>query len=320
VLDPWTSAPSRAQQWRASWARRAATVAVTPALEQGFVLTHAQCYALGFSSAQLRRLIRREIWWAPRRAVIAVVHPEGDDDVRATLAASAAALLRPGSGVSHESAATMHGLPVLHRPPRPRLTVDHGRSGPGPSSHIYRAPRSGAQATWYGVPLTTPARTVLDIARVERDAGLVSADAALAEHMTSAAQLQALVGASRNWPGNVSARWVAEHADALAESPLESLTRSCLLIGGLPAPELQAWIPEAGARVDLLYRAERVVIEADGALKYAGSALWKEKRRQERLERAGYRVVRVLWSDVLNDRAGTVARVGAALGLRALRP
>ena len=68
------------------------------------------------------------------------------------------------------SAATMHGLPVLHRPPRPRLTVDSGRSGPGPSTHIYRRRRSGAQLR-PGTRRTArqpPARTVLDIARVER--------------------------------------------------------------------------------------------------------------------------------------------------------
>ena len=44
----------------------------------------------------------------------------------------------------------------------------------------------------------------------------------------------------------------------------------------------------------MLYREQRLVIEADGMLKYTDpAALRDEKRRQERLERAGYGVVRV---------------------------
>jgi very-short-patch-repair endonuclease len=57
-------------------------------------------------------------------------------------------------------------------------------------------------------------------------------------------------------------------------------------------------------------------VEADGALKYRGdaNALWKEKRRQEALERAGWVVVRVTWNDVLREPRQTAERVRAALG------
>ena len=100
---------------------------------------------------------------------------------------------------------------------------------------------------------------------------------------------------------------------------LESLTRLCLVSGGLPTPELQAWVDTAFRRyrVDMLYRRERVVIEVDGLVKYrAAGALADEKRRQEYLERAGYRVVRVLWEDVINAPWTVIARVRAALAGR----
>ncbi len=104
-------------------------------------------------------------------------------------------------------------------------------------------------------------------------------------------------------------------ASPLAESPLESLTRLCIVDANLPTPELQSWVEGAGwrYRVDMLWREERVIAEADGKIKYEGDALWREKRRQERLERAGFRVVRVLWDDIMRWRAETIARISHAL-------
>lgn len=110
--------------------------------------------------------------------------------------------------------------------------------------------------------------------------------------------------------------WVLLHADGKAESPLESLTRAALIAAGLPTPDLQVWIPAARARVDLLYRAARLVIEADGMVKYQSpDDLRAEKRRQELIERAGHRVIRVMWPNVHAERAAMVTRVARALQL-----
>ena len=67
-------------------------------------------------------------------------------------------------------------------------------------------------------------------------------------------------------------------------------------------------------RVDALWRAQRVVLEMDGRVKYAGEELWREKRRQERLARLGYVVIRILWSDVVRDWPATLVRIRTALG------
>jgi very-short-patch-repair endonuclease len=56
-------------------------------------------------------------------------------------------------------------------------------------------------------------------------------------------------------------------------------------------------------RVDMLWPEQHVVLEADGKIKYTGAELWREKRRQLRLERLGYRVVRAIWSDVHRPQA-----------------
>ena len=72
---------------------------------------------------------------------------------------------------------------------------------------------------------------------------------------------------------------------------------------------------EVVARVDLLVGA-RVILEFDGALKYAddpsGLSLFKEKLREDRLRALGFVVVRVSWADLTNP-ARLLARVYAAL-------
>lgn len=107
-------------------------------------------------------------------------------------------------------------------------------------------------------------------------------------------------------------------ASPSAESPLESLTRLALSDSRVPPPLLQALIhdPMLGCtyRVDMLWPQPRVILEIDGRVKYTADELWREKRRQERLERLGYRVLRVMWSDIAQDWPETRRRVLDALG------
>jgi hypothetical protein len=86
------------------------------------------------------------------------------------------------------------------------------------------------------------------------------------------------------WPGARTAREVVGLASGLAESPLESLLRLCVVDAGLPQPQLQVPIDDPAdgwwCRVDMLWPEQRVVLEADGKIKYTGAELWREKRRE----------------------------------------
>ena len=68
------------------------------------------------------------------------------------------------------------------------------------------------------------------------------------------------------------------------------------------------------ARVDVLLPGLRIVVEVDGAVKYARfdgrNALMRVKRREDALRALGYRVVRLTWSDLRRPE-----RVLAALDL-----
>jgi very-short-patch-repair endonuclease len=313
--------------WQASWVARAERLradavdtargrAIRRALGQGFVLTRAQARAAGLADAEVRRLIRAGTWSAPHRGVVAVMGLVDKD--RHTLAATAAALLRGGC-VSGWSAAMLHGLPLIHELAAVVLTAAAParmgaragilvRSAALPATHV---------TTWHGVSITTVARTVVDLARADRAAGLVAADAVLRERVVGPNELARVIEQISGWPGARAGRDVVELASPLAESPLESLTRLAVIDAGLPSPELQARVGRY--RVDFLWRAERVIVEADGRVKYDRDELWREKVRQESLERLGFRVVRVLWDDITLRPAETIQRIRRALG-RAPRP
>lgn len=148
------------------------------------------------------------------------------------------------------------------------------------------------------------------------------ADSALHRELADRFRLRAVLADCHPWPGINRAEAVVAFADPNAESPLESVSRVVLAEQGLPPPETQVEIAdEAGpfARVDFLWRAFRTIGEADGLEKYSDPGVLRaEKLRQERLEAAGYQVVRFTWHDVTAEPSRTAHRVHAAFA-RALR-
>ena len=300
---------------------------------QGFVVTRGQVRQAGITDTELRRHLRHGTWTRPRSNAISLLprswsHDSGVDSAYSrelrpsALRAAATALVRPESVVSHESAAILHALPVLRTPLIATITYNPDGRSRGASAqrsrvNVHRCRLDvGDVVTWFGVRVTSVARTVTDLARSDRQAGLVAADAALAAGLIAHDQLRDQVDGVRGQAGAAAARWVARHADGDSESPLESLTRARVVDAGLPRPRLQAWIADGAgwrARVDMLWEQQRLILEADGRIKYHDRELWAEKLRQERLERLGYRVVRVLWDDVVRQPDELVARLRWAL-------
>ena len=96
-----------------------------------------------------------------------------------------------------------------------------------------------------------------------------------------------------------------EFADSRAESPLESLGRVAFHECGLPPPELQVVVSDAGqfiGRVDFIWKQFGTVAEADGAAKYEDkSRASYEFRRDARLRDAGLEVVHFTWKDITSD-------------------
>ncbi|WP_375500542.1 hypothetical protein [uncultured Jatrophihabitans sp.] len=211
----------------------------------------------------------------------------------------------------------LHALPTRHVPQRVELT-SAGRANP----------RRGARAAtlgpadvefWFGVRVTTPARTCIDLARHDRRAGVMACDSALHQRLVTVDELKAGLARAQRWPGVRQAREIVHFADARAESPLESVVRLALHDSGFPPPELQYEIAVPGRRhplrVDLCWPRHRLILEADGRTKYVGDENWREKRREALLRPTGFRIERVIWSDVERTWAATSAYLWSALGL-----
>jgi hypothetical protein len=235
--------------------------------------------------------------------------------------------LRQGAGraavASHHSAATLHRLALLKSLPTGTVTLTlppskrRERAGPGdvifhaaelPPNHVTRL---------YKIPLTSAARTVVDLARtLPFTDAVVVADSALNQEKASKPELRGILDACKQWPGMKQARRVVEFADERAESPLESAARVVFDQFGLDPPELQATVhvQKAAARVDFLWREHRVIVEADGLHKYNDRKdLIDQFERDRRLRDAGYKVVHFTWRELFQTPEVVIARIRQAL-------
>src|SRR4029078_6913402 len=89
-------------------------------------------------------------------------------------------------------------------------------------------------------PASAPAWTPVEVARsLRRPRALATLDAALRSTSCSRDEITAAIREQKGRRGIVSVRELIEHADARAESAMESETRLVFIDGGLPLPELQ---------------------------------------------------------------------------------
>ena len=115
--------------------------------------------------------------------------------------------------------------------------------------------------------------------------------------------------------GAVRARAAIALGDPFAESPGESVLRWAAAAAGLPAPvsQFEVWADD-WYYLDLAFEAIRLAWEFDGLGKLASREdLRAEKRRELRIQRAGWTVMRFGWEDVTHpDRL--VQRVRERVG------
>lgn len=248
--------------------------------------------------------------------------------------AAAVHVLRSGDHwFSHRTAAALWGCALDTVPAEVDVTAPlsrrstAGRPRTGVVEHwVADARRAVEVQSLHRLPVTPLARTLLDCASsLPGPSALVVVDSGLRAG-AAPEDLKRLVEESAGRRGIRRARTVLARGDERAESPGESLARWHLLEAGLPAAEPQVAVrTRLGWRwVDLGWREEQVAVEFDGRVKYgpdgraASTALFEEKRRQDALEEAGWRLVRVTWKD-LADPPSLSARVRRALRASAKR-
>lgn len=292
--------------------------------------TTAQWRAAGITSAQFRSLTRAGDLVRVRHGVYATratVESAGGDPRQghALRVAAARAAVGRHAVASHQSAAQLHGIDLLHHPAEGTVWLtrppDQYRGRPPDGVHLYsaRLPRQHVR-TLYGVPITTATRTVVDLARtLTFMEGVVAVDSALRLGKTTDIGLADALRSCAGWPGADQARRVTAFSSEDSGSVLESCARVVFAEAGLPAPVLQAAVAtvdgEFIGRVDFCWPAYRVIAEADGMAKYDDPRRAREQiMRDIRLRDAGYKVVHFTWGELFGTPERVVSRIRTAFG------
>jgi very-short-patch-repair endonuclease len=161
-----------------------------------------------------------------------------------------------------------------------------------------------------GLPLTTPTRTLIDLAdqltpqRLERvlhraeilrilDAAAIHARLAALPGRRSRTLLQALAS--------------LERGPEVTRSELEERFLALVAKHGLPRPRVNARV--AGYEVDFHWPEHNLIVETDGAATHlTPTAFERDRARDAHLTALGYRVIRITWRQ-LTERPQAVAQL-----------
>jgi very-short-patch-repair endonuclease len=292
------------------------------ARRQHGVVSIAQLAALGVDQRAVSHRVTAGRLHRIHRGVYAVGHTVLTIRGRWTAAVLAAG---PGAALSHASAAALWDLR------RSAATIVDisvpSRAGRvkrrGLRIHRPRTLRPSEVATHDGISVTTPARTILDLAatlqrhRLER-----LLDQAEIQELTDYPSLDAIARAHPGHPGSKRLQRALASYEAggtLKRSDLERVFLKICDEHGLPTPEVNRRVQ--GEEVDFLFEDERLIVEADSwRFHKTRQAFERDRRRDATHLEAGYRTLRFTDRRIAR-RPDEVARaVAAALNPSATVP
>lgn len=172
------------------------------------------------------------------------------------------------------------------------------------SDGVFIHRRDGAPlAMAAGRESTTAAWTAVEVARLlRRPRALATLDAALRTGTCDRRQLFDAVSEQHGRRGIVHVRELVPHADARAESPMESETRLVMLDGHLPAPELQYVIVDRSGRhwrLDFAWPSHKVALEYDGFDWHSDPASFtRDRQKRAALQEMDWTVLSIVADDV----------------------
>lgn len=201
----------------------------------------------------------------------------------------------PGAVLASFAAATLWGM----LPWRPRdidVIVPGARGRTQPGLRIHRAPHLDPRDVMrhHGIPVTSSARTCLDIAAPLSPEGLRRpVRQAQAEQRTNVRQIAAVLARANGHHGAKKLADLIATGPAPTRSELEDIVLDLLLRGGFPHPDVNKPLTRRGRRIvpDFRWPAQRLVVKADGAAWHDGKlAREDDAERQAVLEAGGDRL------------------------------
>jgi len=163
--------------------------------------------------------------------------------------------------------------------------------------------------TWQGIPVTTVARTIVDLASVLslNDLSLACHEAGI-KHRTTPRQVKDVLERRPNAKGARKLRVIFEGDAPAMLSRLERGFRKLLTDSGLPLPEFNR--PAGGRRVDCRWDWVPLTVELDSYTFHHSRHAWEQDRRREREARArGDEFRRYTWGDVFEEPHLVVAEL-----------
>jgi very-short-patch-repair endonuclease len=300
--------------------------ATSLAARQHGVATRAQLRRVGLSDDRIDGWVRA----GHLRRVVSGVYAVGRPGIteRGRLHAVVLAC-GPGASISHRSAAWLLGL----REKNP-VVVDvicpgqAGRKVDGIRVHKVPYPAPSELRPVFGIPCTTVARTVVDLAGVHGIEKLrESVEMAASKNMLDIGAIDAVLANGPRRRGTPALRTVVDEWRPVAETARYATIRSLfeakllplIAAAGLPIPRINARVRTAERilEVDLLWPEQRFVVEADSRRHHAIEvAFERDHRRDRELLAAGYGTQRVSWREAEREPDAVLAVVRSELEAR----
>jgi predicted transcriptional regulator of viral defense system len=284
------------------------------------LVTLAQLQFLGLSRSAVAKRAREGRLIRIHRGVYAVGH--GRLTVRGHWMAAVLAYGQDAV-LSHRSGGALHGVRPDNRPTSD-VTVPgrSARSRPRIDVHASTTLTAADVTTIDGIPCTSLARTLLDLAEVVDRRGVERAinQAEVLRIFDLRAVEEVLSRAAGRRGAGVLRSVLAEYGGpTLTDRELEERFLALCRAAMLPQPEVNAWITfddGVAYKIDFLWRRERLAVETDGWGSHGTRQAFDSDRRRDRLlSLAGWTVVRFTWRDVEREPdevTSTLARLWSA--------
>jgi predicted transcriptional regulator of viral defense system len=280
------------------------------------VVTRTQLLEAGISDREIIGRLRKGALIPVHRGVYRVGHRAPSLEARYMAAVRACG---NGAVLSGKAAARLLEL-FKGTPPDPEVTAPGARRVPGIRTGRSRGLDRRDVTSWRGIPVTTPARTMVDLAgRIPLDPLARAFHEAGIKHGTTPHEVEEALGRRANAPGAAALRSVIHGDVPVTLSVLEARFLRLLREAGLPLPETNRYAGEK--RVDCRWPALRLTVELDSYRYHSSRYAWEQDRRREREARArDDEFRRYTYGDVVDEPEPMLAELTALLAYGSTRP
>jgi very-short-patch-repair endonuclease len=283
------------------------------------VITLGQLQLAGLTASGVRNRVRAGRLYPMHRGVYAVGH-----DRLTGYGRTMAAVLAYGSQAvaSHRTAGGLQGLREDNSPKTDiSLPLKSARSRPGIHAHASPTLRPKDVTKRHGIPCTTVARTLLDLADVvsRRQLGRALEQAEVMRVFDLEELHDVLAHANGRRGAGILRETLAELGDepAVTDNDLEDRFLELCRAAGLPRPAVNRWIAiDDGPpiKADFVWTTQRLIVETDGWGSHGTRhGFESDRRRDQRARLAGWEPMRFTRRQVLGDPDWVIATTAALL-------